>query len=293
MKKIFITGANGFIGGHLCKKLTGENILCQTYSVDNFNYPYVNVNLLDANKLQEVISDYMPDVIIHLAGIASPTFGNISEIYNVNVGGTENLLDAVRKAGNNPRVILASTAGVYGNQYAEYYSEDLPISPVNHYSCSKASMEYMSRNYSDCADIVRVRPFNIIGLGQRSDFIVPKLVKAFAQRVTKLEVGNMDSLRDFIDVEYCVEVLVKLIYTEAVPDIINICQGTVHSGNDLLQILGELTGYTPKINVTSEFVRPNEVWRLIGDPTRLNNFMGKKSDTTLSEILLKLLEEYK
>jgi nucleoside-diphosphate-sugar epimerase len=195
-------------------------------------------------------------------------------------------------AGNNPRVILASTAGVYGNQSAEYYSEDLSISPVNHYSCSKASMEYMSRNYSDCADIVRVRPFNIIGVGQRSDFIVPKLVAAFAQRVPKLEVGNMNSLRDFIDVEYCADVLIKLTHAEAVPDILNICQGTAHCGNDLLQILGELTGFTPKMNVTSEFVRPNEVWRLVGDPTLLRNFMGKKSETTLREILLKMLEEY-
>lgn len=108
-------------------------------------------NLLDARSLDRAIEYFQPHAVIHLAAIASPCT-NIAEVYNVNVVGTENLLNSAQKhlpAGS--RVILASTAGVYGNQPVSHLSEDMPFNPVNHYSYSKMVMEFLSRQYARCA----------------------------------------------------------------------------------------------------------------------------------------------
>ena len=298
-ERILITGASGFIGRYLLKKIK-ENKL-DFLAIDTQEVPDVSsesqkiISLLDKENLDEIIKWYKPNVIIHLAAIALVTHENIGEIYNVNVQGTEKLLEAIQNhCDENARVILASTAGVYGNQNVDKYGENLTYNPANHYSYSKMITEYISKQYKEDLDIVTIRPFNIIGVGQSEKFLVPKLVEHFADRKEKLSVGNISSFRDYVDVEYCAEVIMELVLREKIDfDILNICSGIPTNGEMIIQLLQEITDFKPEIKISSDFVRKNEVWRMIGDTTRLWEFMNGKKSQSVKDILVKMLDYYK
>ncbi len=299
-KRVLITGASGFIGQFVLKEmLKNEDI--DFFAIDTRKIPNIStekqelVSLLDKEKLMEIIKRYKPNIIIHLAAIALVTHDNVGEIYNVNVQGTENLLEVTQEyCDKGTRVILASTAGVYGNQKVEKYKEDLPYNPANNYSYSKMITEYLGKRYKDDLEIVTIRPFNIIGVGQSENFLIPKLVEHFANRKEKLSVGNISSFRDYVDVEYCAEVIIELVLREKIDfDILNICSGIPTSGEMILQLLQEMTSFKPEIEISKNFVRKNEVWRMIGDTTRLSEFMNGKKSQSVKDILLKMLDYYK
>lgn len=299
-KRVLITGASGFIGQFVLKEIVKHEDI-DFFAIDTRKISDVSVekqesvSLLDKEKLMGIIKKYQPNVIIHLAAIALVTHDNVGEIYNVNVQGTENLLEAAQEyCDNGTRVILASTAGVYGNQEVEKYREDLPYNPANNYSYSKMITEYLGKRYKDNLEIVTIRPFNIIGVGQSENFLIPKLVEHFANKKEKLSVGNISSFRDYVDVEYCAEVILELIQREKIEfDVLNICSGIPTSGEMILQLLQEMTSFKPEIEISKNFVRKNEVWRMIGDTTRLSKFMNGKKSQSVKDILLKMLDYYK
>ena len=299
-KRVLITGASGFIGQVVLKEmLKNEDI--DFFAIDTRKIPNISieklelVSLLDKEKLMEIIKRYKPNIIIHLAAIALVTHDNVGEIYNVNVQGTENLLEVTQEyCDKGTRVILASTAGVYGNQNVDKYGENLTYNPANHYSYSKMITEYISKQYKEDLDIVTIRPFNIIGVGQSEKFLVPKLVEHFADKKEKLSVGNISSFRDYVDVEYCAEVIMELISRKKLDfDILNICSGIPTNGEMIIQLLQEITDFKPEIEISSDFVRKNEVWRMIGDTTRLWEFMNNKKSQSVKDILVKMLDYYK
>jgi nucleoside-diphosphate-sugar epimerase len=282
MKKILITGATGFIGKYCCKKIldNDDDYLAIVRNASDFeeNSKFVQANFQDKVELIKIIEKYKPDAVLHLAAIAAVTYGDVSEIYSTNVGVTEILLEALYDAcPSGTRVVLVSTAGVYGNQESLYYSEDLPHNPVNHYSFSKMVMEYMSQQYADKLDIKIVRPFNIVGFGQNENFFLSKLVRAFASKQDIIQLGNIGSERDYVNVDYCVNVLMELLTRNKIEiDKLNICSGIATSGNDIIDILKEISGYSPEIQISTNFVRKNEVWRLVGSNKKLLAFLGEK-----------------
>ncbi len=269
-KRILVTGAEGFIGKYLLDELGNRGVeylatdVISEEIVQKENYR--KVSLLHKEEIRKVVRDYQPDVVVHLAAIALVTHENIPEIYEVNVCGTENLLSVLaEEQKNKTRVVLMSTAGVYGNQDAEFYDESLPYKPSNHYSFSKMITEYLSKEYEESLDIKIVRPFNIIGTGQKETFLIPKLVKYFAERVDRIPLGNISSIRDYISVEYCAFVIAELSLRDQVNfKELNICSGIGHSGEDAVRFLETYTGHVPEIDITQTFVRKNEVWRLVG-----------------------------
>ena len=281
MKRVFVTGISGFIGLHLCKVLLQQGIDFFGISNNIANFPYPQkikkVSILNATELKEILMWYRPDTIIHLAAIASAVYEDIALIYSVNVCGSENLLEAVKSAcPEGTTVLLASTAGVYGNQQQSFYDEELPFNPVNHYSCSKMVMELLSRNCYTDLNIKIVRPFNIIGIGQNPSFIVPKLVKAFANRQPEIYLGNIDAVRDYTDVKLCVNAIVAFLNAEDIKHhTLNICTGKGHSVKDVFENLVHITGFRPKVNISSSIIRENDVWRLVGCNKRLIELIGK------------------
>ena len=279
-KKILVTGASGFIGMHLCKYLilNGHNVCALTHKkTETFiAEKQVAVDFQDKQGLVDVLESYQPDVIVHLAAIASPVHGNITDLYKVNLCGTENLLQAaIACLPAQTKVILASTAGVYGVQKSEFLSEELPFNPMNHYSISKMDTEVLCRQYADLLSIQIIRPFNVIGKGQNKMFLVPKLVDSFRNKAPKIVLGNIDAVRDYVDIDYCINVISSLIFRdEIIQPAVNICSGLGYSGRDIINILTDITDLHPDIEVSDQFVRKNEIWRLVGDTTRLRNLMG-------------------
>lgn len=299
-KRIFVTGASGFVGRAIVKELLAQNATIMAldraaYDFADNRVVFSNTNLLDKDGLAKDIAAFNPTGVIHLAAIASPVYGNIAELYDINIHGTENLLDVLHdKCAKNTRVILTSTAGVYGNSDKEFINEDTPYNPQNHYSFSKMITEYIAKAYKEDLDIRIIRPFNIIGVGQNENFLVPKLVKAFAEKQSVLLVGNMNTYRDFVDIDFAAKLFGKAVLDLKMEyDVLNMCAGKGTRGQDILDILQELTGYTPKVEVNPQFLRKNEIMRLVGDPTRCNQFMGPDIKTkSVREILASMVKAY-
>lgn len=280
-KKVLVTGANGFVGNYVTNELlnNGADVIALNgpgLDVKNNKITNICVDILDIEAIKSVFRDFQPDCIIHLAAIAAPTYKDVAKIYDINVHGSENILDAAKAScKEGTRVILTSTAGVYGDSGKEYTDENTPYSPQNHYSYSKMVMEYVSRNYKDELDIKIIRPFNMIGIGQSPNFIVSKFTKAFIDKVPVLRVGNLNTERDFFNVEFAAKVFANTALKEDVKyDIINICAGKATTGAQILDILKEITDYEPKIEVQQEFLRKNEVMRMVGDTTRCFDVAG-------------------
>lgn len=300
MKRIFITGADGFIGQHLIQELRHRNadymgaVIKKTAVLDADKQMIVDIT--DYSSVEGALESYQPDVIIHLAAIASVTFGNLAALYQVNVCGAENILLAAKKVcKKGSRVIMISSAGVYGIQKAQYLSEYLQPNPVNHYSYTKMVLEVICRQYKDYFDIKIVRPFTVVGKGQNTSFFISKLVEKFAKREPVLELGNIESVRDYTDVELCGYTLAELATRENVEEeILNICTGTGTKGTEVVEILKHLTGFEPQIRISNKYVRDNEIWSLVGDNALIKNFLKSGYRyKVLEEILKEMLNSYK
>lgn len=292
-EKVLISGAAGFIGRHLIKELKKQGI--DYLGIDNTEDAVNNIirtSLLDFMGLKDVLKEYKPTVIVHLAAIALATYENTAEIYNVNVVGTENLMRAITETcTEGTRMVMVSTAGVYGNQNKEFYDETLPFNPENHYSYSKMITEYLSAQYGNI-DIRIVRPFNIIGAGQRNVFLIPKLIECFAQRKPELRIGNIKPERDYVSIEYCIQALLALALKKEIKyKVYNICSGIGHSVQDVIDILKSYYGYCPEIIVDEKFVRKNEIWRMVGNPERLLELLDGKKSKPFDDLIIDMCEE--
>lgn len=293
MSKVFVTGLDGFTGRYLAQELAqaGHDVcgIVRSPGYDGPGSAHV-CNLLDLNALTGILALERPQAIVHLAAIAFVQHGDVRAIYETNVLGTRCLLEALTRAGTQPHsVLLASSANVYGNATVELVNEDVKVSPANDYAVSKLAMEYAAHLFQDRLPIVIARPFNYTGRGQDARFLLPKIVDHFRRRADVIELGNLHVVRDFSDVRFVATVYRRLIEGQFDGRTFNVCSGVGHSLTDLLAILQELTGHDPKIVVNPEFVRANEVHRLIGDGAKLSCAIGPVPRIALRDTLAWML----
>jgi GDP-6-deoxy-D-talose 4-dehydrogenase len=216
-----------------------------------------------------------PDYLIHLAAISFVQHADAEAFYRVNVIGTLNLLQAMVDAKLSPRrVLIASSANIYGNAKAEVITEEQSPQPVNHYAVSKLAMEYMVRTWCDRLPIVITRPFNYTGVGQEPHFLIPKIVSHFVRRAPMIELGNLDVEREFSDVRMVASAYRRLIEDAPAGEIFNICSGVAYSLAEVLAMMAKIAGYTIEVTVNPAFTRPNEVKRLVGSPKKLHDLVG-------------------
>lgn len=290
MTTVLITGINGFTGYYLAEELRSAGYslvgLSSTETIQNASSVNYVCNLLDQEKLIDILTEVKPDVVVHLAAVAFVAYGDVEAIYRTNVVGTRNLLEAIIKSQHIPRsVLLASSANIYGNTLIEPIDEKVAAAPANDYAVSKLSMEYMARLWLDRLPITVVRPFNYTGAGQSLNFLIPKIVDHFKRRVPILELGNLDVVRDFSDVRSVVQRYRLLLESKTQGEIFNICSGQGHSLLDVLRIMREISGHNPEIKVNPAFVRANEVHRLVGSSVKLESVIGKEPIIPLKSTL--------
>jgi nucleoside-diphosphate-sugar epimerase len=208
--------------------------------------------------------------VIHLAAVTYVPHGDVAEIYLTNVVGTRNLLDALARQASIPeKVVLASSANVYGNAAGDALDEKTAFSPENDYAVSKVAMEYMARTWSNRLPISIVRPFNYTGVGQATKFLIPKIVTHFQQQKAGIELGNTDVTRDFSDVRFVAKAYHALVESGGVGEAYNICSGQGHSLRQIIEAMNEIAGYEIAVTVNPDFVRANEVKQLVGSNRKL------------------------
>jgi nucleoside-diphosphate-sugar epimerase len=268
--RVLVTGCSGFTGRYVVQALgqAGHTVVDAERAAPGFN-------LTQPTTVSTLIHAARPDYVIHLAAVSFVGHGDAAAFYAVNTVGTANLLEALLAEGVRPRrVVIASSANVYGNAEAEPILESTPLAPVNHYAASKLAMEHIARSYSDRLPIVMTRPFNYTGVGQAESFLVPKLVAHFAERRPFIELGNLDVVRDFSDVRAVAQAYVRLLGAEVAEGVTNLCSGVGRSLRWVLQQLRELSGHDLDIRVNPAFVRASEVHRLIGSRSRMEAAIG-------------------
>jgi nucleoside-diphosphate-sugar epimerase len=207
-------------------------------------------------------------------------------IYRTNIIATRHLLAALATLSAPPEsILLASSANIYGNANVSTIDENTPPAPANDYAVSKLAMEYMAHLWLEKLPIVIVRPFNYTGVGQRDNFLLPKIVKHFRQRMPILELGNIEVERDFSDVRTVVEAYRRLLESRVARGTFNVCSGTAYSLNQVLDMMSQMTHHSPEIRINPNFVRANEVKRLVGSKTFLESTVGLLSHYPLEQTL--------
>lgn len=287
-EKVFITGIEGFTGKHLESylKSLGYDVYGSVLSGPK-KEKHFSCDILNINSLFEVLNNIKPDYIIHLAAISFVASKNQQQIYNVNIFGTLNLLDAVQKLQYKPKkILLASSAAVYGNIEGEL-NEDMCPQPVNHYGNSKLVMENMAKTYFEKQDIIIMRPFNYTGIGQESNFLVPKIVSHFKENKQIIELGNIDVYREFNNVDFVVNCYTKLMQSNSKSEIVNVCSGHAINIKKIISLMEEIAGYNIQVMINPEFVRKNEIKILKGSNKKLNSIINNSNNSLKFEETLK------
>lgn len=284
---VLLTGANGFTGKYVRAELEAAGYTVVGALVGASRGPHeVTLDITSPDNCRRVMEKVQPDYLIHLAAISFVQHADADAFYRVNVIGTINLLQAMADVELSPRrVLIASSANVYGNTTAGVISESQPPQPVNHYAVSKLAMEFMAKTWSDRLPIVLTRPFNYTGVGQEPHFLVPKIVSHFAQRAPVIELGNLDVERDFSDVRMVAQAYRGLLEKDCAGETVNICSGRPYSLRAILHTMQQIAGYDIDVRVNPAFVRQSEVKTLVGSPDKLRSLVANLQTIPLDDTL--------
>lgn len=298
MPRVLVTGINGFTGLHLAPRLRADGLSVHGVVHDEPEEPIEGVeqlhvaDLSDLAALCALVEQVRPEFIVHLAAISFVAHEDVDTLYRTNIVGTRNLLQAAVRAGYAPdMILLASSANIYGDKRAGPLDEEIAPEPANDYGVSKLAMEYMARLYFDKLKITIVRPFNYTGMGQASNFIIPKIVQHARERRPRIELGNLDVERDFSDVRTVVDCYARLLQSGTAPgQIFNVCSGRAFSLRNVIAEVERLSGHHMEISVNPAFVRDNEVRSLYGTCRKLEAAIGETQMRPLSDTLKWMLD---
>ena len=284
---VLITGLRGFTGHYLGAALRarGARVVGLVQGPPE-GANEIACDLTDPNAVREAVASVQPTHIAHLAALSFVGHGDGRAFYDVNLFGTLNLLAAIAAKGTPPhRVLIASSANVYGTPDVEVIDETVCPAPVNHYACSKLAMEHMVRTWFDRLPIVITRPFNYTGAGQDEKFLIPKIVSHFKRNAPVIELGNLDVSRDFSDVRDVAAMYVALLLdaVDVEGQTLNVCSGQAHSLRDVLAMAQRISGHAMEVRVNPAFVRANEVPRLLGSGRKLQQYIGLSPQIPLEQ----------
>lgn len=299
--RILVTGADGFVGRHLCRflKLQGDEVI-EAHGPSAGDERKLDIT--DASDVLERVRQAKPEGVIHLAGFSSVGKSHLEPnlVFQVNAVGTVNLLAAVREAALRARVLLVGSGEMYGSVPGDARAtESTPLAPLSPYAASKLAAECagMQFNRSYGIAVVCARPFNHLGAGQDPGFVVPSFasqVQTIAQGNSEpvLKVGNLEPIRDFSHVLDVVAAYRLLLESGEPGTAYNVCSGEGRSIRSLLDELLSLAGLDASVEVDRSRVRPVEIPRLVGSPERLQQ-LGWAPSRTVRDALRDVLEEYR
>lgn len=306
--RVLITGAGGFVGGHLVDHLLslgGCELHGTVYSERErvadrvLSHP---LDLRDLNAVTELLRDINPDQIYHLAAWARVR-GSFSVAWDTienNVRAQLNLILGCLEARIAPRMLIVSSGEIYGGDRASESptNEDAPLRPANPYSVSKVTQDMLGLQYyiSHGLPIVRARPFNHLGPGQGAGFVAPDFALQIARieaglQQPEIRVGSLQAERDFTDVRDIVRAYALLMEHGEPGEAYNIASGTTHTIQYLLDTLLSLSQTAITVEQDAALLRHTGVARTCGDATRLRQTTGWAPHIPLEVTLADVLED--
>lgn len=317
--RALISGIGGFAGRHLAALLKARG--CEVFGMVRRAESRAGVrdwlgaadwpdsllpvaDVLDFEAVAAVVAAVRPERLFHLAGLAQVggSHAHPAEVFAVNALGTVHVLAAVREHAPTCRVICIGSGDAYGMapRPGEAITEQCPFQPVSPYGASKAAADlaaYQWAHGSD-VDVVRVRPFNHIGPGQRPGFVCTD----FAQQLVAIErgrqapvvsVGNLDVIRDFTDVRDTVAGYAAAADFGKTGEAYNVCSGTGRSIRDLLMDMIRLSGLRVEIRVAANRLRVSDAAALVGSAERLRTASGWRPLHAWEQTLADVLEDWR
>lgn len=276
-KNILVTGASGFLAGHLLPALRNEGYeltRCSRNKTITDGVVGPGLNMLDPEGLDRFFSREKFDFVLHMAAISNPRHTPVFDIYETNVLCLKNLLSALaRQKGCRERFYFFSSSHIYG-KYQELPIDECTIpNPQSDYALSKYIGEQICEIYSKQIPITILRLFNIIGRDQGDDFVAGKLSKAFMDKASSLSLKNVTDIRDFMDVRDFTGVISRLLKCDPDELVLNVCQERATSIQDLVNEFVLASGHRPKIKIdTANLVVPATT--LLGSKKKLEAHIG-------------------
>jgi GDP-4-dehydro-6-deoxy-D-mannose reductase len=317
--RLLVTGAHGFVGGHLLDYVRDEHPEVQVFALVRprggapgprpGNATVLEADVDDAPAVKEAVAIARPDRIVHLAGQSSVHHSWIDPgaTLRTNVLGLVHVMDGVRAEGLRPRVLVVGSADEYGivDPAAVPVREETPVRPLSPYAVSKVAQGLLALEYSAPGgpEVIRTRTFPHTGPGRGEAFAESSFARQIAEvqaghRPGVLSVGNLDAVRDFTDVRDVVRAYWALL--ERAPSgaarldsVYNVCSGKGVRLADLLARLITLAGAKVEVRQDPARLRPSDIPVLVGDPSRLVAATGWEPRIGLDRTLGDLLEDWR
>lgn len=315
-KKVLITGVSGFAGSHLAEHLVkqGRYEIFGTYlsdaSLDNLEavkntIALTKIDLVDTDKTFRLVKKISPGLVFHLAAMPA-----VDDSYKIptatitnNVTAQINVLEGLRNQRvRDCRILVVSSADVYG----KVLPKDLPIDeetlmmPTNTYAVSKIAQDFLGLQYYNTygLNIIRARPFNHIGPRQATGFVVADFAKTIAliekgKIKPVMEVGNLDSKRDFTDVRDMVRAYSLLLEKGTCGDVYNIGSGVSYKIKDILAMLLSLSKAKIAVGINSVFLRREDAPDRLCDNRKFVALTGWKPTIPIEKTLAETLDYWR
>jgi len=307
MSRILVTGIEGFAGGHLARHLTsaGHEVIGLHWADAQPGLPAElhRGDICDFDATRSLLDSTRPDGIIHLAGISSVALSESHQMttYEVNALGTLKLLEAVRQFQLKCRIILISSADVYGrSNVGRPLNEDLPSLPLSPYALSKHMTAEAGLFYQRAfgLDVTVLRPFSHTGPGQATTFVFPKVANAIAQieegrREPVIEMGDLQIRRDYTDVRDVVRAYGLALERCAPGETYNITSGRPLVIREGVDYLCSLSRVPVQVKSSAAKFRPHDIPLLTGDPSKFAAATGWKTEIPFTQTLSDLLDYYR
>lgn len=291
-RRVMVTGSTGFVGPFLTRELTEAGCTCVPFEAPDGAL----VDLRDVDAVDATIARIEPDAVVHLAAQSNVprSFDDPRETFDINVGGTLNLLMALREHGFTGRFLFVGSGAVYGRvqEDALPVQETRSPAPTNPYAASKVAAEALCYQWGQSEDfeVVCVRPFNHIGPGQTEDFAIASFAKQIVEaklgrREPVMDVGDVDVTRDFTDVRDVVRAYRLLLEAGENGEVYNVCSGEEHSLRALIERMAESAGVSMEVRQDAERLRRADQRRMLGDASKLKAATRWAPERTIEQTL--------
>jgi GDP-4-dehydro-6-deoxy-D-mannose reductase len=312
--RLLLTGAAGFVGGHLAGFLHAEHPEVEIHGVVlpqgavSWRAPsgarVLEADLNDAGAAAAVVEEVRPEGILHLAGQSSVHLSWLDPAgtMRTNVLGIVHLLDAARRQALRPSVLVVGSAEEYGPVGSEEIPirEETPLRPASPYAVSKVAQGALARLYGPAGGmrIVLTRTFHHTGPGRGEAFAESSFARQIAEaeagrRPPVIEVGNLEAVRDFTDVRDVVRAYWMLLEKGEGGTVYNVCSGRGRRIRDLLDVLLAYSRCRVDVRVDPARLRPSDVPAQVGDPSRLRAATGWEPRIPLERTIADLLEGWR
>ena len=307
MHRILLTGANGFVGRVLHRRLQDENhqvfgTVASLSSLMTGDQSYTVLDICDRANVDAVIERIKPTHLVHLAAVSSValSFKDPLLTWNTNVIGTMNLMESLKKHAPDCFTLFVSSSEVYGETFktGELLGEDASCVPTNPYAASKLAAEMAITQYlRQGLKGVVVRPFNHIGPGQSADFVTASFARQIAlietgQQAPVMKVGNLEASRDFLSVDDVCDAYVKILATkegELGHVVYNISSGSSKRIQTVLDELLKQTLLPIEVQTDPERLRPSDTPVAAGSNTRIRQDLSWVPTTPFTQTIDRIL----